>query len=325
MAWPSLSSITEGVKSAIAGDAQASEPATEAAPVAAATPAAPAEAKTTEPAAVASDSPTSTEPAKTTEPAATTEPSEPLPAALSKFIAEKGVKAFLALLPDEAKEQIGPEVNKKWYTRVNQADAENRALREQLAALPAVIQQQLDERFDALLTAGMSDEDKKAFTERKELERLRAQDKAIREQPAPLSREQQQALVANHPTTAAFWQIVSEAGLPQSTDDPRVRAVWQEAFNAPTPEAALATMRAAAAKHTKKADDPKPAPVDADAVKKLAVEMAEQMVTERFKKAGLLAADTGKPGGSGGVSDKPKTYAEARKATEQYLRENLGR
>lgn len=298
MPWPLISDITASVKGMIAGD----EPATTASDIAA-----DATTPDTEP-----QIGTDAEP-KTVEPT-TPEPVTAPTADIAALIKEKGAAAFLADLPEEVKETLGPELNKAWYKRLNERDSTAKALEAKIEALPALFQQQLDERFDALITQGMSDEDKQAFTERKELEKFRAE-KGKKPEPVDTQR-----LVAEHPTTAEFWRIVTEAGLPRSTDDERVRKVWQEAWNATSPEEAVATMRTAVARLTK----PETKPVDQSAeIVRLAGEMAEKALDAKLRSMGLLSADTGKPG-TGGISGKnDNSFDGARKAMEQALKEAI--
>jgi hypothetical protein len=302
MDFPNVSEVAEAIKGAFAApsseattEAPAQEAQAEATPTEAGEATAPASAPSTEPAA-----------ASVTESASTT---------AAKFISEKGARAFIAELPEEVKEQLGPELNKAWYKRLNERDAQFRALEAKQAAEAEATRAYLDKRLEELVTSGMSAEDKKAYLDNKELERLRAKESKAKETPAELTEQEVQAMLAQHPVTAEFWKAVADAGLPRSVDDPRVAAIWQQAYHEPTPQAAVAKIRSLAAAHK---PQPKESAPDID---KLVAERLEAALDKKLKSMGLLKSDTGKPGVGG--SEKPSTSWEAaRKSAEQAMRES---
>lgn len=299
MAFPSISDVTDAVKAIVSGPSN--EATTE-----------PTEAPTA-PTEEASATATTTQEPET--PAATeTSTPEPLSATVSKVISEKGARAFISELPEDVRKQLGPELNKEWYTKLNERDATNRQLAAQVAAIPSLISKVVADQFDAIRMESMSDEDKKAYLERKELAELRASKTQEQEKP---SEQELAAMVAQHPVTAEFWRVVQDAGLPASPDDPRVAAIWREAYHETTPEAAVAKFRSLAAAH--KAQPKAPAQTDIEAiVAKQVAERLEAAVQQRLK--GTLKADTGKPGGAIATGNRPKTYEEARAGAVEMLR-----
>jgi hypothetical protein len=304
MAFPSISSVTDAVKAMVAGGTPEATTETETEEVT--TPTTPAE-----PAATTTT--TTQEPEK---PAETISP-EPVATTISKLVTEKGAAAFLADLPKEVKEQLGPELNKEWYRKLNERDAENRRLSAQMAEIPGLISKVVADQFDVLRMESMSEDEKKAYLERKELAALREQKDKKAEALTP---QEEAAMVAAHPATQEFWRIVTEAGLPATPNDPRVASIWREAFHEKTPAEAVAKMRTLAATHKAK-PEAKPQPEDIEAiVQKRVAESLEAALDKKLKGMGLLKSDTGKPGASVNTSNRPKNYDDARSGAIEMLR-----
>lgn len=301
MAFPSVSDIAESIKGIVSGPSDDSTTETEA------------------PAEVTNDEPKATEPTTTIVQEPETAPvetsPEPLSASVAKVISEKGARAFISELPEEIRKQLGPELNKEWYTRLNERDAENRRLAQQVGQIPALISKVVADQFDAIRLESMSEEDKKVYLEKKELAELRS--KAQEKEPA-LTEQDRAAMVAQHPATAEFWRVVQDAGLPASPDDPRVAAIWRAAYHETTPEAAVAKFRALASAHKTQAK-----PKDETVTKAQLAELVEAEVQKRLK--GTLKADTGRPGSSAGITAKAKTYDDALALTKDDLAKALGR
>lgn len=228
---------------------------------------------------------------------------------IARLIAEKGIDAFLDALPEDAVDRAGQKGNKNWHRRINERDNQIRVLRQEIAASAAATQQAVENKLDELITSGMSDEDKKAHAEKRELERHRANERARQQAPVdPLEDPATQRMIA------LGWDVVQEAGLPADPNDPKVRKVWEAGWNEPDPRAGIAKMRAAA-----QAYKPKPAP-DTETVTKLATEMAEKIVQQRLKKE-LLSTDNGRAGGSS--SQSLELGVGTRKAVEELFRKAL--
>src|SRR4051812_29982167 len=148
MDFPNVSEIADAIKGMVSGD---SNDATEAATDVVEATDAPAETPATPT--------TAQEPEKPVEASAP----EPLHATVAKLVQEKGARAFLADLPDEVRKQLGPELNKEWYTALNKRDAENVRLSAKVDSIPGLISQVVADQFDAIRMESMSPEDKKAF------------------------------------------------------------------------------------------------------------------------------------------------------------------
>lgn len=301
MDFPNVSEIADALKGMVTGDSD--DATTDAETQVDVTTDAPAETVTS--------TTTAQEPEKPVE----TSTTEPLHATVAKVITEKGARAFISELPEEIRKQLGPELNKEWYTKLNERDAENRRLAAQTAAIPDLIKQVVADQFDAIRMESMSPEDKKAFQEQRELARLREATKAKDEEPSP---EEVARRVASHPATAEFWRIVKEAGLPQES----VTAIWREGYSEPTPEAAIAKFRDLAAQHKAKLTPAATKPEDLEAlVNKKVAEALEAAVDKKLKAMGALRADTGKPAGTAG-GKQSTSWDVVRKEAEQAFRES---
>lgn len=249
-------------------------------------------------------------PSTETPPVTTSTPEAPTLAGLLKT---KGAAALIAELPEDLRDQLGPELNKVWYKRLNQRDAEIRRLEAAQAQSAEAIQSHIDKRLDEILTSGMTEEDRKAYVDRKELEKRREQEAKVKTPENPFENPQ----VQQH--LAAGWSVVKEAGLPIDATDPRVKTVWAEGWNAPDPETGLSAMRAAA----KRVTTPAPVTPKADPVvdiDKLVNERLEVAMDKKLRSMGILKSDTGKPG-SGGTSKPNNSWDVARQEAEQEFRD----
>lgn len=295
MAWPVISDVIGAVKAVTASSNESSAP-------------------TEAPADVAAETSSETVVADTT-PNAEESPSEPTTpetstTTLAEQIKTKGAKAFFEELPAEVKEEFWSES----YRKLHQTLSAERKAREndarQNAAQVAAIEQRIDSRLEEILTAGMSDEEKATRAEKRELDRLRAETKKPEPQD-PLQNPEVRARINEG------WAVIEAAGLPKDPNDPRVKAVWAEAWEESDPEAGLTKMRTAASKHGKKTEpksEPKPE-VDID---KLVAERVAKALDERLK-GSLLRTDNGRPGSSGAGQTKANTFDDARKAMEAAL------
>lgn len=243
-----------------------------------------------------------------TPPVATTTPEAPTVAGL---LSTKGAAALIAELPDDLRDQLGSELNKTWYKRLNQRDAEIRRLEAAQAQSAEAIQSHIDKRLDEILTSGMTEEDRKAYVDRKELEKRREAEAKVKTAANPLEDPQ----VQQH--LAAGWSVVKDAGLPIDASDSRVKAVWAEGWNAPDPESGLSAMRAAAKRVTTPVAPKADPVVDID---KLVNERLEVAMDKKLRAMGILKSDTGKPG-SGGTSKPNNSWDAARQGAEEMLRD----
>lgn len=290
MAFPSIGEITALVKDMVSGPSEEATPEVEATAETQETP-------TEETAAVV---PATGQESPTTPQTSATEV-DPV-----KAISEKGAKAFIADLPPELIDQLGSELNKKWYARLNERDTKAARLEAQVASLPNLIAAAIDDRFDAIRLEAMPEDERKSFLERKELARLKAKEEQDKKPRNPLEDPQ----VVSH--IESGWRVLEEAGLPKDPNDPRVKEAWAAGWNATDPATGLAAMSAAAKRVT--APAPKPEPTF---TKSQLAELVEAEVQKRLK--GTLKADTGKPGGSV-TSSRPKNYDEARAGALELLR-----
>lgn len=308
MPWPTVSEVAESVEAGLSseGDStpEANDVDTSAAEDATTVP-------TEEPAATTQDAEDTT----TTE-AKTESPSD----LIARLITEKGAAAFVAELPEDVREKIGPEVNKSWYTKLNQRDQEIRSLRTEMAAQTEAVREVVERKFDELLTSGMSEDDRRVFFEKKELERLRAESA----KPKAPSSEDVQRAVTGSPVFREFWKTVSEAGLPSDPNDQRVQAIWQAGYYDADPATAITKMRNAAGQFVKKPEPKKEEDLTA-LIEKKASEIAERKLEERLKKSGLLSVDSGRPGAGGPTKTNPNDREALRRDVERMLRESATR
>jgi hypothetical protein len=243
-------------------------------------------------------------------PVSTGTPEAPTVAGL---LSTKGAAALIAELPEDLRDQLGSELNKTWYKRLNQRDTEIRRLEAAQAASAESIQSHIDKRLDEILTSGMTEDDRKAYVDRRELEKRREQDaKAQTTQKNPLDDPQ----VQQH--LASGWAVVKEAGLPIDANDPRVKTVWAEGWNHPDPEGGLSAMRAAAKRVTTPTTSAPAAPsVDID---KLVSERLEAAMDKKLRAMGILKSDSGKPG-SASPTKPNSSWDTARLESEQAFRD----
>lgn len=315
MAFPSLADITESIKGMVSGDdSDSTDATTEAVKTAV-------EAATGEPAAPTTTTTTAQEPE--TPPASTS--TEPLSATVAKTVNEKGVAAFLAELPDDVKEKLGPELNKSWYRKLSERDQRIETLNAQVASIPStvqsIVQRVVAEQFDAIRMEGMSPEDRKAFEDKRDLEALRSQ-KAKQAEPELLSPTQMRDVFAKTPLAGAFWETVDEVGLPRDPANAEVAAFFNDVLrefpNTTSAEHGVQVIKSFANKYRKQAPAAaKPDDLEALITKK-ATEIAQRMFDEKLKST--LRPDSGRPGASAGVTSQPKNYDQARREAAEMLR-----
>lgn len=240
-------------------------------------------------------------------------------ATVARLVQEKGARAFLADLPEDVRKQLGPELNKEWYTRLNERDNENKRLSAQVSQIPDLISKVVADQFDAIRMESMSEEDKKGYLERKELDRLRAAEKT-KENPVLLTSEQMRDVFAGTPLAPTFWQTVKDVGLPVDPSNPEVVAFFNEVLRefprTTSAEHGTQVIKQLATKYRKQA--PAPAQdIEALVAKKVA-EALEAAVDKKLKSMGALRADTGKASSVPGKA--PTSWDQARKESEEELR-----
>ncbi|MCR4339259.1 MAG: hypothetical protein NUW01_05145 [Gemmatimonadaceae bacterium] len=296
MAFPSISDVTEAVKATFGASEQ---------------PTAEPEVPTT----ASEEQPDEVTTTQDEEPAAPVETS-PDPTAIAQFI-DKDAKSFFESLPDATKEALRPVVNRKYYDTENAKTRELNILRAQVADIPTLVQKVVADQFDVIRMEAMSEDERKAFVEKKEVAALRA--KAKEAEPKLLSPIELRDVFAQTPLAPAFWEAVKEAGLPEDPNNPEVNAFFNDVLRefprTTSADHGIQVIRDFSQKY-RKAKQPKESDVEALIAKQVA-ERVEAEVQKRLK--GTLKADTGRPGASAGTT-QPKTYAEARKGAEELLR-----
>lgn len=295
-------------------------------------PAAPPQTSTPAPAAAAPvpQTPASNEPS--TPPAST--PAPDVTALVSEEIQKAGARAFFEALPEDVKERLGAELYPGLHRVLSKRTTDLKSRDKEVEALKGVIEQKLEEKFDEFLTTGLDESGRKEYFARK------AVTKALQPKPtAPATKEPEQPAAAQPDPEAVriaeqkfdyAWSLIESAGLPRDPRDPRVQSLdfaWDEPdFDKAMQRLARSVQKVA---RTGKPIPPATAPAnatapvaDAETVKKLAAEMAEQIVTQKLKDAGLLSADTSRAGtGAGGAA--PTTMSEAKTAARKLIEETL--
>lgn len=249
-------------------------------------------------------------------------PSDPV-ATYSALIKEKGAKAAFDLLPDDVKEQIAAEMYPGVHRAMSKKERDRVAARQELDGLKTDISKVVNDRFDELMTQGLTDDDKKAYFDRKRLAELDDLQKAGGKKPTP---EETQAMEEAQQKMEYAWSLIEKAGLPRDPNDARVRTLdfaWDEADFGKAMQRLNASLRKAPASAEKPVGVATPAPSPSDeAVRKMAAEMAATTVREELKRLNLLQPDNGRPGAASGAS-KPRTMtdavAEARRIIEQEV------
>ena len=313
MAWPSISTITEGIKDFVSGEVET--PSTDAAAVEA-------QPETT----TADPKPEETAPtSENADDAPKTDAPAPSPN-VADYIKSKGVKSFLDELPEDVRKEIGPAVNREWYTKLNQRDAENKQLRAQVEAFPAVVADIVQNKLDELRKESMTEEERTAFDEKKELARLKAEKDKPKQDPYKAA-EDINAQVAQTPFAAEFWKTAQEYGFDPDSDAETLTDIWYRALSFtqrdPDVTTAIDKMKRVVASHPL-AKKPAKAETKPDDTAKLIAEAVAKGIDAELKRRGILKADTGKPS-SGSGTTKPKTYEDARKAAEEDLKAAMGR
>lgn len=237
---------------------------------------------------------------------------------LKAVISEKGARAFIEGLPEELvdkfQEELYRNLHRKLSARTNERDQERR----EREALRQGLEKTIETKFDELLTHGMTDDAKKKYFDEKRLRRLDMAEREQQKGPPP------EVLEVARQRLGTAWRIITEAGLPADPNDERVRSLdW--ATDETDFDLAMARLEASARKAARKQSatpatsaSPAASP-DEEAVKKMAREMAQTIVQEELKKAGVLSVDSGRPGAGAGGAASPKTWDEARKAAMNEL------
>ena len=312
MEFPSVTSVTDALKSILTSNEPAettgSEPVVEAAP----------DEKnddTSEP-----SQPDATQDEQKQTPAPVT-PSDPASVVVG-IVKEKGIGALLEILPADVREELRKAEYPKLHQTLSESRKEAALARKEGAAEIAALERKFDERIDELLTAGMSDEEKQARKDAKDLAELR-KEKAEPKPRGPVSAQEVSQAIAATPFAPAFWETVSEIGLPKDPANPQVRAFYEASLKATnraaTVEDAIDLMRTLAPNFKAKAD-----PTPADDIEKRVTEMVEKRL-EDIKKRGLLSADTGKPGASGGTKRSGNSWDDAHAGLVEGLERARGR
>lgn len=289
-----------------------------------------------EPKVVAQATPEATPSETPADPAAkpdeTPQPQQPAPdvtTTIAARIKESGARQFFESLPDDVKEQLGaelyPGLHRVLSKRTNEAATLRAEMQATSAALQTNIERALASQMDELMTAGLNEEDKKAYVERKELERLRKDQEAKAKGPQQPEVDPAQYAEAQRKMEYA-WSLVDRAGLPRDPNHPEVRALdfaWDEPDFGKAMQRLSRSISSKTSGKAAAAAAPNGASND-EAVKKLAAEMAQRIVQDELKKAGILKADTGRPGSATG-GGPPTSMRSAREATIRLLQEAGGR
>jgi hypothetical protein len=249
-------------------------------------------ARTQEPTTQTQEQPKPTPPATTQQTQANT-----LADQIREQLRAKGAGALVKELPDDVVQAIGPQL----YPGMQRAlDRRDKATRRELDTIKAELRDENQKLQDDLITRTLGEDEAKAYRDRRDLERLRQAESAVREAPA-----------IDESAVLEWWRVALDAGLPADEKDPRVRAIWDATYDISDFEQVKTKIRELAkAGPGTSAKAAQPA-LDPAELAKMVDELAEKKANERLKKIGLTV-DTGKPAGAGaGEARKPKTLAEA--------------
>lgn len=248
---------------------------------------------------------------------------------LGKLISDKGAKAILDALPEDTRIELGrqlyPRLHKTLSNRVDLSKADGAVIMQALERTG----RSLEEFRDEVMTAGLDDSGKAAYRAAKEA-RMRAQ-----AERTPTAGELTEAQVAvRDERYATVWREIVAAGLPADRADADVRAIWTDLMVEDSPlyhetdfSRVLEHVRTKSADlASKRSKKPGDAPAGSAPAGYISRSDAERLVADGVREAlitaGVLTADTGRPGGAAeGTPAKPKTMDEARLSSLRRLEE----
>lgn len=255
------------------------------------------------------------------------QPSDPV-ASYSALIKDKGAKAAFDLLPDDVKEQIAAEMYPGVHRAMSKKEAARVVAEQKLEQVQNTITKVVNDRFDELMTQGLTDEDKKSYFDRKRIAELDEAEKAkATAKPSP---EDIAAMEEAQTKMEYAWSLIEKAGLPRDPNDPRVRSLdfaWDEADFGKAMQRLTASIKKTPSSPNGKATTgvatPAAAPSpDLETVKKMAAEMAAEQVRAELRRLNILKPDNGRPGAASGTKpprSMQDAVAEARSIIEREL------